>query len=512
MLGWGMTRSACLLFPEMEQKEGKPSEDGTTVSPVADNPEMSGGGAPAEETKGTAGKAINEGPPAEAGKQEKAPFEDGISAELQGEANGLDEVKVESQTEAGGKQDAEAELKEEDGEKEETPAASQEMTRRKEETKSEPKEAEEKKESILACEKQKAEEKEAKPESGQKAEANDRDKPEPKETVEEEEAKTASQEETGQREKHSTEPKEKATDEEAKAESQKKAVVEDEAKAEPKESDGKEEAKHDTTKEADAKEEVEEAEEAEPGSPSEEQEQDVEKEPEGGAGVLPSSPEEWPESPTGEGHNLSTDGLGPDSVASGETSPSASESSPSDVPQSPPESPPSGEKKEKAPERRVSAPARPRGPRAQNRKAIVDKFGGAASGPTALFRNTKAAGAAIGGVKNMLLEWCRAMTKKYEHVDIQNFSSSWSSGMAFCALIHKFFPDAFDYAELDPTKRRHNFTLAFSTAEKLADCAQLLDVDDMVRLAVPDSKCVYTYIQELYRSLVQKGLVKTKKK
>jgi hypothetical protein len=50
-------------------------------------------------------------------------------------------------------------------------------------------------------------------------------------------------------------------------------------------------------------------------------------------------------------------------------------------------------------------------------------------------------------------------------VNIQNFSSSWSSGMAFCALIHKFFPDAFDYAELDPTKRRHNFTLAFSTAE-----------------------------------------------
>lgn len=144
----------------------------------------------------------------------------------------------------------------------------------------------------------------------------------------------------------------------------------------------------------------------------------------------------------------------------------------------------------------------------------------AASGPTALFRNTKAAGAAIGGVKNMLLEWCRAMTRNYEvgmgwgyrrgrghlspgqvcrgesegpdskgwerqspdplaqgrlglsfpvrlsqHVDIQNFSSSWSSGMAFCALIHKFFPDAFDYAELDPAKRRHNFTLAFSTAE-----------------------------------------------
>lgn len=45
-----------------------------------------------------------------------------------------------------------------------------------------------------------------------------------------------------------------------------------------------------------------------------------------------------------------------------------------------------------------------------------------------------------------------------------------------------------------------------------ADCAPLLEVEDMVRMSFPDSKCVYTYIQELYRSLVDKGLVKTKKK
>nr|XP_042131518.1 smoothelin-like protein 1 isoform X3 [Peromyscus maniculatus bairdii] len=303
-----------------------------------------------------------------------------------------------------------------------------------------------------------------------------------------EETAVASQEETGRKEDTTPEPSEVKGKEEATLAPEKQK------------SDG-------NKANLDSKEKLD-----EPGSPTEEQEEGEEKESEERTAVIPSSPEEWPESPTDEGTSLSPDGLGPDSAASGETSPSASESSPSDVPQSPTEPPPSEEKKERAPERRVSAPARPRGPRAQNRKAIMDKFGGAASGPTALFRNTKAAGAAIGGVKNMLLEWCRAMTRKYEHVDIQNFSSSWSSGMAFCALIHKFFPDAFDYAELDPTKRRHNFTLAFSTAEKLADCAQLLDVDDMVRLAVPDSKCVYTYIQELYRSLVQKGLVKTKKK
>lgn len=52
-----------------------------------------------------------------------------------------------------------------------------------------------------------------------------------------------------------------------------------------------------------------------------------------------------------------------------------------------------------------------------------------------------------------------------QHVDIQNFSSSWSNGMAFCALVHNFFPDAFDYSSLSPSNRRQNFEVAFSNAE-----------------------------------------------
>ncbi|EPQ19279.1 Smoothelin-like protein 1 [Myotis brandtii] len=475
----------------MEQKEGKPSEDGTTDSPGT--PGTPGGDTSAgEAAKGTG--TATEGPPEGAGKQERAPAEGGASAEFQGEANGLDEVKVESKVEA--------ELPKEDGGKEETKEAPQEMTGGKGETNSEPKEAEGKQETVLATEKQKAEGKAAEPECGEKADVEDPAKAELEQGAAEQEAGAGSREADGEQEATAASQEESTKTEEPKVEAQvkapeatsdseKKAALADEAQAEPQESDTREEE--------------------ESGGPHEEQDQGVERASEEGAGVSPSSPEEWPESPTEEGQGLSP--VMVDSPPSPCSFPADGESSPSEVPQSPTEPPPSQEKKkEKAPERRVAAPARPRGARAQNRKAIVDKFGGAASGPTALFRNTKAAGAAIGSVKNMLLEWCRAMTRNYEHVDIQNFSSSWSSGMAFCALIHKFFPDAFDYAELDPTKRRHNFTLAFSTAEKLADCAQLLEVDDMVRLAVPDSKCVYTYIQELYRCLVQKGLVKTKKK
>jgi len=50
-------------------------------------------------------------------------------------------------------------------------------------------------------------------------------------------------------------------------------------------------------------------------------------------------------------------------------------------------------------------------------------------------------------------------------VNITNFSSSWADGMAFCALIHHFYPKAFDFAKLNPKNRRGNFRLAFDVAE-----------------------------------------------
>ena len=52
-----------------------------------------------------------------------------------------------------------------------------------------------------------------------------------------------------------------------------------------------------------------------------------------------------------------------------------------------------------------------------------------------------------------------------QNVRIDNFSSSWNDGMAFCALIHHYHPEAFDFNKLDPKKRRANFSLAFHCAE-----------------------------------------------
>ncbi|NXH37802.1 SMTN protein, partial [Dicaeum eximium] len=165
----------------------------------------------------------------------------------------------------------------------------------------------------------------------------------------------------------------------------------------------------------------------------------------------------------------------------------------------------------------MKAQSLPKTSASQARKAMIEKLqkeGGSsnpAASQTTVQRSSSFGVPNANSIKQMLLDWCRAKTRGYEHVDIQNFSSSWSDGMAFCALVHNFFPDAFDYSKLTPQNRRQNFEVAFSSAEKHADCPQLLDVEDMVRMREPDWKCVYTYIQEFYRCLVQKGLVKTKK-
>lgn len=77
----------------------------------------------------------------------------------------------------------------------------------------------------------------------------------------------------------------------------------------------------------------------------------------------------------------------------------------------------------------------------------------------------KRANRSASNAREGLIRWCRKMTDDYENVCITNFSSSWADGLAFCALIHHFMPEAFDYSLLDADNRRSNFELAFRVAE-----------------------------------------------
>uniref|UniRef100_W6NBJ1 Calponin actin-binding domain containing protein n=1 Tax=Haemonchus contortus TaxID=6289 RepID=W6NBJ1_HAECO len=102
-------------------------------------------------------------------------------------------------------------------------------------------------------------------------------------------------------------------------------------------------------------------------------------------------------------------------------------------------------------------------------------------------------------IKDALLRWVQNRVQGYPNVSVTNFSSSWADGMAFCALIHRFAPDAFDFNKLDPKNRRQNFELAFRVAEEHGICP-LLEVDDMIMMGDrPDWKCVFTYVQCFYK-------------
>ncbi|NWR37339.1 SMTL2 protein, partial [Tachuris rubrigastra] len=149
----------------------------------------------------------------------------------------------------------------------------------------------------------------------------------------------------------------------------------------------------------------------------------------------------------------------------------------------------------------------PRTSGTQARKALLEKFErddakGKGESRAKLKRSLSFGVASASSIKQILLDWCRSKTIGYKHIDLQNFSSSWNDGMAFCALVHSFFPEAFDYNKLNPANRKQNFELAFTMAEKMAHCDRLIEVDDMLMMGhKPDPMCVFTYVQSLYSHL-----------
>lgn len=100
-----------------------------------------------------------------------------------------------------------------------------------------------------------------------------------------------------------------------------------------------------------------------------------------------------------------------------------------------------------------------------------------------------------------ILIWCQCRVRDY-NVKIENFTSSWANGMAFCALIHYFFPQAFDFSKIEASNRRQNYEIAFKTGERYAGIPDFLTADDMEAMVVDqrlDPKMIFSYVQEVYR-------------
>ncbi|XP_075121172.1 dystrophin isoform X11 [Leptodactylus fuscus] len=106
--------------------------------------------------------------------------------------------------------------------------------------------------------------------------------------------------------------------------------------------------------------------------------------------------------------------------------------------------------------------------------------------------------------EKILLSWVRQSTRNYPQVNVINFTSSWSDGLAFNALIHSHRPDLFEWNNvLSQQSAVQRLDHAFNTAQQHLGIANLLDPDD-IATAHPDKKSILMYVTTLFQALPQK--------
>ncbi|XP_021088645.2 dystrophin isoform X3 [Mesocricetus auratus] len=105
--------------------------------------------------------------------------------------------------------------------------------------------------------------------------------------------------------------------------------------------------------------------------------------------------------------------------------------------------------------------------------------------------------------EKILLSWVRQSTRNYPQVNVINFTSSWSDGLALNALIHNHRPELFDWnsvvSQQSATQRLEH---AFNIAKCHLGIEKLLDPED-VATTYPDKKSILMYITSLFQVLPQ---------
>ncbi|KAB1254549.1 [F-actin]-monooxygenase MICAL3 [Camelus dromedarius] len=97
-----------------------------------------------------------------------------------------------------------------------------------------------------------------------------------------------------------------------------------------------------------------------------------------------------------------------------------------------------------------------------------------------------------------LLSWCQRQTDGYAGVDVTDLTTSWKSGLALCALIHRYRPDLIDFDSLDEQNVEKNNQLAFDVAEKELGISPIMTGKEMASVGEPDKLSMVMYLTQFY--------------
>ncbi|NXG27548.1 MICA3 monooxygenase, partial [Dromaius novaehollandiae] len=97
-----------------------------------------------------------------------------------------------------------------------------------------------------------------------------------------------------------------------------------------------------------------------------------------------------------------------------------------------------------------------------------------------------------------LLSWCQRQTDGYAGVNVTDLTMSWKSGLALCAIIHRYRPDLIDFDSLDEHSVEKNNQLAFDISEKEFGISPIMTGKEMASVGEPDKLSMVMYLTQFY--------------
>ncbi|XP_066471431.1 utrophin isoform X3 [Tiliqua scincoides] len=104
--------------------------------------------------------------------------------------------------------------------------------------------------------------------------------------------------------------------------------------------------------------------------------------------------------------------------------------------------------------------------------------------------------------EKILLSWVRQSTRPYSQVNVLNFTTSWTDGLAFNAVIHRHKPELFSWEKITKMYPIERLEHAFNVAKNHLGIEKLLDPED-VAVQLPDKKSIIMYLTSLFEVLPQ---------